>query len=74
MNFVKIISQQWLHIATFLLQIEMKIEIGMSWYNIVWLGKAYCSFYKVRRAQFMFIVGVAHFATKVPLRDFDIPW
>jgi hypothetical protein len=22
----------------------------------------------------MFIVGVAHFVTNVPLRDFDVPW
>jgi hypothetical protein len=28
----------------------------------------------VRRAEVMFIVGVAHCVTKIPLRDFDVPW
>jgi hypothetical protein len=30
--------------------------------------------YIVRRADIMFIVGVAHYVTKVPLQDFDVPW
>jgi hypothetical protein len=28
----------------------------------------------VRRTQDMFSLGVAHCVTKVPLRDFDVPW
>jgi hypothetical protein len=74
MNFVKLLSKLWLHIATFLLQIQVKIEISISWYHILCLGYAYCSFCIVRGAQVMFIVGVAHCVTKVPLRDFDFPW
>jgi hypothetical protein len=28
----------------------------------------------VRRAQVLFIIGVAHGVTKVPLRQIDVPW
>jgi hypothetical protein len=45
----------------------------MSWYHVMCLGNEYYLFYIVRRAQVMFLVGVAHYVTKVPLREFDVP-
>jgi hypothetical protein len=73
MKFVKRISQVWLHIAIFLLHIQIKIEISMRCYHIVCSGTAYSWLYIMRRAQTMFILGVAHSVTKVPLRDFMVP-
>jgi hypothetical protein len=73
-EFFKFISQLWFHIAKFLLQFQINIQMCISWYHIQCLGNAYYSFYIVRKAQVIFTVGVALYVTKVPLRDFDVHW
>jgi hypothetical protein len=45
----------------------------MIWFNIVFLGNAYCFFLHSEESTGLFIVGVAHCVRKVPLRDFYVP-